>query len=274
MAQDPLIRFGARGAAATLLAMVLVSADAVSTETEAGACSCIGPTISLVTPDRVDDAPLDTKVRVEVPSHTAMASTGTLILRAHVDGTTIATTSRAISPGGSLSLVELSPSGPLAPKTQYEVAMVDPGKVPSTTVIGTFRTGATTDAAAPRLDSMGPAVAYMNPNPMGAACQVGGPWVTVDGLSAVDPGRAEAQLVYGVWLGDAAGNIDTKRAPTAIARAREGRLHVGQSSLCDPRGFPIPRAPSMWLGIAAIDEAGNKSAPRRVRVDLARARRP
>ena len=94
----------------------------------------------------------------------------------------------------------------------------------------------------------------------------------VDGLRAEDPGRPNAQLVYGVWLGDAAGNVDTKKPPTSVQRLDNGRLHVGQTSLCDPNGFPIPKGPVMWLGIAAIDEAGNTSPARRVRVDLAGAR--
>ena len=261
-----LIAFGTVG-------LIVLASLATTAEREAGACSCAGPQQALVGPDRVDDAPLNAKIRVDTPSMTrSSGSPLPLVLRVH-GGKVIATTSRIITPGGSLSTVELSPSAPLLPGTQYEVAAEDPDQVPTATVIGTFRTGGAADTTAPRLDAVGAATALKNPNPMGSACQIGGPWVTIEGVRAEDPGRPNAQLVYGLWLGDWTGAVDTKKPPTALlARGQDGTLHVGQTSLCDPRGFPFPKAPLMWLGIAAIDEAGNTSAARRVRVDLAGAR--
>jgi hypothetical protein len=258
----------------TLLVGMLVLAMAREPlEREAGACSCVGPQTALLGPDRIDDAPLNAKVRLDTPA-AGSGSTGVrTVLRVH-HGSEAPSTSRTIAPGGWLSTIELSPTGPLTAATRYEVALVDATQVPDTTVIGTFRTGSAPDTTAPRIDAMGPAIAFKNTNPMGSACQVAGPWVVIEGVRAEDPGRPEAQLVFGVWLADASGTIDPKKPPTAVVSARDGTLHIGQTSLCDPHGFPMPKSPAMLLGIAALDEAGNASALRRVRVDLAGARHP
>ena len=267
------------GVAALATAAVLSATMGIN-EREVGACSCSGPETTVLGPERVDDAPLNTKVRVEVPSSFSSspaggnASSGGLLLRVHGRATPVAVSARVTAPGGWASLVELTPSAPLEPSTQYEVLTSDPAAVPQNHVYGAFRTGRATDATAPRIDAIGPAVAYRNTSAMGSMCMVPGPWVTIDGLVAEDPGRHDAQLVFAVWLGDANGTVDTKRPPTSVLRARGGRLDIGQTSLCDPRAFPLPKTPFAWLGIAAVDEAGNSSAVRRVRVDLAGARQP
>jgi hypothetical protein len=273
--------FRRRLAVMGLVALVIVSAALVSTEREVGACSCAGPDATLVAPERVDDAPLNARIRVEIPSPsstsaalspTSAAAAGGVVLRVHGRAATVAATTRAIATGGSTSFVELTPSAPLEPSTQYEVATVDTSQVPPSRVFGTFRTGRALDNAAPRIDAMGPAIAFKNANPMGSMCMVPGPWVTIEGVVADDPGRRDAQLVYAVWLGDASGAIDTKKPPTAVATAHAGRLDLGRTSLCDPHAFPFPASGAAWLGIAVMDEAGNTSAVRRMRVDLAGAR--
>jgi len=241
---------------------------------DATACSCAGPRIALLGPTQIDDAPLNTRVRVEMPDPNASrVAGGGLVVRAH-GGAVVPTTSRSIAPGRWLATLELTPNAPLAPATRYEVAVVDPTAHPSVTVLGTFKTGTTTDATAPRLDALGVAHAVRNPHPIGSMCQVAGPWIVLDGVAATDPGRADAKLVFGVWLGDAAGNVDANKPPTAIRRAHEGRLHLGQSSACDPYLFPLPAKGVVWLGIAALDEAGNASTMRKVKVDLDAARSP
>lgn len=257
--------------AAQLVMTAGAIAAAVAASHDAHACSCVGPQPSLLGPSQVDDAPLNTKVRVEVPSlgsaSGSRAPNGGVVLRVH-GGANVATTARAITPGGWLSTVELTPTAPLAPSTQYEVAMVDPSAHPSTTVVGAFKTGTAADSTPPRIDTIGAANVHRNPNAMGSACQVPGPWVDIDAVSAQDPGRPGARLLYAAWLGDAAGNVDPKKPPTAILVADGSVLHVGQRSVCDPRSFPVPKSGVMWLGIAAVDEAGNASAIRKVKVDL------
>jgi hypothetical protein len=254
-----------------LLTTVAVLLTTLLAPRDVGACSCSGPQTTLLTPDRVDDAPLDAKVRVELP--VASPSTpSAVLLRVHGRTTPVAVSTRVIAPGGWSSFVELTPTAALEPDTRYEVATVDPNAVPSTRVFGTFRTGRGKDTTAPRLDAMGPAIAYKNANVMGGMCGVPGPWVIVDGVLSEDPGRRDAQVLFAVWLGDANGTIDTKRPPTSLERAHDGHLAIGQTSLCDPHAFPFPKTPFVWLGIAALDESGNASALRRVRVDLAGAR--
>lgn len=247
---------------------------------DAAACSCIGPRAAIVGPDRVDDAPLNVRVRAEIPRHAPSGGGGAgggatshgVVLRVH-GGAVVDTTTRVVAPGGWLTTVELVPRAPLMPGTQYEVATIDPSAHPSVIVLGTFKTGSAADTTPPRIDAMGTAVATKQPNASSAACQVPGPWVTIDGVRAEDPGRPTAKLVFGVWIADAAGNADTRKPPTAFVTAKEGVLRVGQTSLCSPHSFPFPAgAAAMGLVIAAIDEAGNTSAPRKVRVDLAGAR--
>lgn len=235
-----------------------------SGEREAGACSCAGPRLTLLSPERVDDAPLNAKVRVEVPAN---GSSGKITLRV-VGGAEVAVTMNRYKPGGWLELVELVPKAPLGASTRYEVASVDLDQYPSTVVFGTFRTGVSADTTAPRVERLGAAVAHRSRRSGGGSCQVAGPWVTIEGVRAVDPGRAEAQLAVGVWLGDAAGNVDASKPPTAIVSPFKGTLHVGRTSLCDPHDFPLPKGGSAWLGVAALDEAGNASGLRKMRVDL------
>lgn len=248
--------------------VALVTALAGERVPEAGACSCVGAQATLLTPDRVDDAPLNTRVRVEMPS---VYTTGArLVLRAVGSDADVPTASRTMTPGG-LVISELVPQKPLAPETRYMVAFVDPARHPATTVLGTFKTGAAADNAAPQLDPLGATSAHVNPNATGGSCQVPGPWVTIETVRADDPGRKDAQLVFGVWLGDANGRIDATKPPTNLLRSYDGGLHVGRSSLCDPRSFPFPSSRFAWLGVAALDEAGNASAIRKVKVDLQQA---
>jgi hypothetical protein len=233
---------------------------------EAGACSCVGPQSALLTPDRVDDAPLNTRVRVELASS---KGGGRLVLRAVGSSADIPTAARTMTPGGWLEIVELVPQKPLAPDTRHLVALVDRAQHPTTTVIGTFKTGTSTDTSAPRIDAFGTATAHRNAGLVGGgSCSVPGPWVTIDTIRADDPGRRDAQIVFGVWLGDASGRVDATKPPTTILRSYDGGLNIGQMSLCDPRSFPLPSSRFAWLGIAALDEAGNASALRKVHVEL------
>lgn len=259
-------------AASAVLVLVLATAG---TERAAGACSCGGPEIALVSPDRVDDAPLNTKIRLELPNAATMRTqpgvTGPY-LRTHDGEKVVVTTSRAIAPGGWLDSVDLTPTSPLAASTQYEIVMLDPSAIPSAIVIGTFKTATTADTTPPRLDAVGAGIAFKNAHASGAGCEVSGPWVIVEGIRAEDPGRPDAQLSLAIWLGDASGNVDTRKPPTAIRTTHDAKLHLGRLSICDPHDFPLPKTPVMWVGIAAVDEAGNTSAMRRVRVDIAGAR--
>jgi hypothetical protein len=257
-----------RGRTATVLTFAM-AASAAALVRDAGACSCVGPQLRLIAPDRLDDAPRNAHVRLAMPAQ-PQKNGSHIVLRAHGSRAEVATTSRSRQ-YGMVTDVELVPNALLAADTQYELATIDPTAHPPETVFGTFRTGSSSDTTAPRLDSTGHAAAKVNPHPSGGSCGIPGPWVVLEHIRATDPGRADAQLAMAVWLGDASGRIDDTRPPSAIEKLAGEGILLGPASMCDPRSFPFPKTRSMWIGLAVLDEAGNRSATKRVRVDLAGA---
>lgn len=251
---------------------------ALGPSSPADACSCAGPRPRLLTPNRADAAPLNAKIRLEVPlenrvqdPHHDPQMTGEIVIRP-LDGPPIAVTSRR-TPDGIVEVLELTPTRPLLPRTTYEVEIVRPTVRPAIYVIGTFTTGEATDTTAPQITKVDASPA--DPEDVPRTCRAQGPWLNVD-LVADDPSRTDAALVYGVWRADAAGRIDGKRPPATIVapdQDRDGKrvLHVGRTSICDPRAFALPAKGPVTLGIAAIDEAGNVGPIRRVVVRLPRS---
>lgn len=234
-------------------------------ENVAHACSCMGPHLTFLSPMRTEAAPRNTHIRLEVPTHQA---TTPFVVRAH-RGAAVATRSEVIA-GPELTTVELVPLTALAAETRYEIALIDPNKHPSTTVIGTFKTGTDTDTTPPRLDSLGQVRNHLNIGHVGGgSCSIRGPWITVSGFVAQDPGRPEAALAFAVWKPDPQGRLDTKRAPDALLFPYRGQASIGQTSLCDPHAFVFHGA-TADLALAMVDEAGNRSATKRVRVDVTR----
>lgn len=238
---------------------------------DAGACSCMPPEPTLLSPQRGEEVPANAKIRVEMPAYGG--NNAQLVVRVH-DGANIETRTRKIG-GRTIEIVELSPVAPLAADTRYEIVTIDSQRHPPNHVLGTFKTGAkiANDTTPPRFDKMG-AVYAEKSGRMRNSCSVPGPWILVNDLAASDPGRPGAQLVYGVWLGDNAGNVDTTKPPTRLLRAHGSNLVIGQASSCHFYDFPIPSTAFAWIGIAAIDESGNQSTMKKVRVDLAGAKTP
>jgi hypothetical protein len=243
--------------------LALTAATAIARD--ANACSCMDPPPVLLTPDRNDDAPLNTRVRVEVPFSKDVPD---VVLRVH-KGDVVPATKRAVK-GDWVAFVEVVPKKPLDPKTRYEIGYVDPMRHPSTIVFGTFTTGIASDTTAPRIETFGGAIAHkdtMRTN----SCSVSNPRVVIDGLASSDPGRAGAQIAWSVWRADANGVVDDTKPPAATLLEQNGAITLGRTSSCDPRSFDLPEKGVVTLGIAAVDEAGNKSATRKVRVDLGAA---
>jgi hypothetical protein len=261
-----------------IVVVVAACAALVGASHDASACSCAGPGPDLFTPDRLDDAPLNTKVRVLLPTGRNQTQGPKLALRVHDTGAEVAATSRSTNVGWT-DLIELSPAAPLSPSTRYEVALVGGTRHPRVYVIGTFATGTSVDTTAPHIDSIGKATPRVGRG-SSSMCAVHGPWIDLDGIAASDPSRPNAQLAWGVWRGSAAGVIDATKppdglyVPTVVGRS-SGRstafLTIGRSSLCDPHDFALPASGVVWLGIGAVDEAGNVSDVRKLRVDLSRA---
>lgn len=247
--------------AATALALSLATWGA----RDAHACSCMEPELALIGPDRVDDAPTNTRVRVDVPN----GSTARLLLRAF-GGADVPTAAQQGESTDWTHLVELTPADPLAPGTRYEVVAESPDAHPRFTVVGTFKTGLGPDTTAPVLEAPGRVSVWKNPSANGANCLSPGPWITVEGLRAQDPGRPTATLLYAVWLKKT--KADPKSIPSIIRAAPGGTLQIGRSNDCDPHGLTLSKAPNFAMVVAAVDEAGNVSAPKTIRVDLRRAR--
>jgi hypothetical protein len=248
------------------LLLLAIAASAALAEPESRACSCVGPQLSFLSPVHADDAPLNVHVRIEAPSSGLSAQT--LVLRVH-DGSTVAAQVRTI-PGPTVTIAELVPAAPLAPLTRYEVATVDATKHPATTVIGTFKTGTSTDTKPPRLERVGRPRTTLNTQFGGGDCSIQGPWITVGGIVARDPDRPGAQLAYGVWQADKGGKLDTTRPPDALVFPYQDTIAIGQTSLCDMHAFAFDSA-VVSLAIAAIDESGNASPAVRLRADVTRS---
>lgn len=255
---------GYRDARRACFAIAVTFALSMAWAHDASACSCVGPRDVLVGPDRIEDAPTNTRIRVEVAE--AARASGVVVRVSGADAA-VETTSRTW-PSGYLTFVELTPKKPLAPSTRYEIAVVDKSKFPSTTVLGTFKTGTTADAVAPKLDAIGTTAAHGNAHAGGGDCSIKGPWVDIGPITVDDPGRPAAKLVYAVWAGDANGNVDTSKPPNAMLLPHQKSVTLGKRSLCDPHGYDLPKTPLATFAIAAVDEAGNTSAPKRFRVDF------
>jgi hypothetical protein len=256
------IPFGLFGAVSLLLASVLATSDG-------HACSCIGPELEVLSPRRPDGLPLNARVRVAMPAVGAGQAFPRLALRVHGGAEVVGRT--RVYPDVAESVIELTPTAPLSPSTRYEVAVIDPSQHPSTTVLSTFVTGTSVDTAAPVLDGLGVVSGHVSTRSGGGDCTIPGQWVTIEGWKAHDPGREHPELVFAIWGANAQGILDTNRVPDALLSPSEYNrsITIGRSSLCSTRDFPL-KGPIVPLAVAVLDEAGNASAPRRIRVDITR----
>jgi hypothetical protein len=175
---------------------------------------------------------------------------------------------------GDLDVFELTPRAPLAKNTRYSVALIRTDQKPSTWVFGSFRTTTEVDHQAPSLAPLGKVISGGG-GAMFSMCDTSDVYANVHSVVGSDPGRANARLLYGVWIGDPAGKIDGTKPPTGLLEVEEGNwLAIGNADLCNMLKFPFPARRDVVLGIAAVDEAGNKSAIRTVRVRLPRTPSP
>jgi hypothetical protein len=247
--------------AGVLLAAAALAAGAVDAG-DARACSCVGPRLAFLSPLGADAAPVNVHVRLEAPTGGFRASS--LVLRAH-GGANVATSVHTY-PGRMVTIVELVPAAPLPATTRFEVATVDPAAHPPVTVIGTFKTGTAADTKAPTLRGIGRPRTRLNTRYGGGDCSIRGPWIVLEGVDARDD-RPDGKLVYGVWAPDAAGRLDTHRAPDTLVFPYQNRITIGQASQCDMRTFPF-KGQVVTLAVAAIDESGNTSRAVQFRADL------
>lgn len=235
------------------------------TEPVAEACSCMGPEgARLIVPLRVEDAALNTHVHLAVVRQKGAPDPIIEIRSAHDQ--LVATRATYTSTEGSWTdHLELVPSAALAPGEDYVVSWRTPDRYPDTRVLGRFHTGTSADTTPPRLAPLGPPSA-----PTGrlrSSCDTGRPWVRFE-TEVDDPGHRRDRFLFAVWLVGAGAKLDANAPPTAVIEAHDQILTIGRSSSCSPQDFPFPKTSSAWLGIAALDEAGNRSAIQNVRVPV------
>jgi len=245
-----------------IVAAALFTTPLALTTHAAHACSCVAPQPHMLSPAHVGKTPLNARVRVVLPTYLP----GRLALRKH-DGAEVPV-KRIDSPLQSSAHVELVPDNPLDADTRYDVAFINSKDHPSTYIFGTFVTGDVADTKAPVAPKIGKAVVNAHRSSAMTSCAVHTPWVQVFLGGARDPDRDDARLLHAVWMSNSRGVVDLNAPPTAYLVEKDGKIKLGRTSYCDPDEFPLPTGGTVTLAIAAIDEAGNRSAVQRVNVTM------
>lgn len=254
------------------LAAALACAVALVAQGEpASACSCVEPEPEMLSPASAGLAPRNARVRVALPGPGTGAGAHQIVLR--VRGGAAVPVKRRESVVSSRAYIELQPESPLAPDTRYEVAVVVKDRRPSTLVFGTFETGTETDTTAPTGGTLGKPEVYKTSPWSGTSCSIGTPWVSIPVTArGSDPGHVGVRPLYAVWAADASGRLDTAGPATTFLQPSEGALTLGKTSYCDPDDFPLPRRGRLTIGVALIDDAGNRGAVQRMVIDVSAAR--
>jgi len=246
----------------------------------AEACSCVSPGFQLITPAAGQAAPINTRVRVtyvqswNLPVRVVLVGDDGVLVPAR------ATTAQS----GELRVVELVPEGVLRPETVYEVRAIEAGLRDVETVVGSFVTGTGTDLQAPEWRGVRRGVLVKKRRPRrskrdaarradpASPCARTEPYAVLVADPAADSDTPGPALLYAVWMPSAGRGLDTSRAPSAYLPAHDGKIMLGSSSSCDPLHLVLPRRGRVKLGVAAVDPAGNQSAP--VEVSLRAGRAP
>jgi hypothetical protein len=225
------------------------------------ACTCATPAVQ-VFPSPAEKAPLNTRIHLILPD----AAEGLVFeLKPPAQATTkkdkkkkkarpepAVELDRIEAKSGALWFVELAPREPLAPETRYELWMTAPGGRPA--VIGEIATGVESDTTPPAWSGVGKPTWVKAPASPGT-CQTGKPHALFGHQPAADA------VLYAVWLADAAGKIDYAKPPTTWLRDWNGKLALGNPSICSPSNADLPASGKLRVGLKALDHAGNLSAP-------------
>jgi hypothetical protein len=247
----------------SLLAVLAVSSVTTRGET----CSCVAP-IAWVSPGPVDPAPLNAHLMVTFDEHAewcavpgncvATESTVALRVAAHdgVPASMVPTHVVHETPLSNFVHQELAPDAALAPKTRYEVLLVDGlGKAP-VRVVGTFVTRTTTDVAQPEWSATIDLAELSHPSSM-ISC--GDDDTMALRVSAVKDESAIRWEIF-VTPGDVA--IDWTKPPTAVQLPTESYPN-GKSLLVvgyEPcsASVALPKSKSVRVGVRPVDVAGNR----------------
>jgi hypothetical protein len=245
---------------------VLGGIVALSVTARSDACSC-APPIAWVTPGPLDAAPVNTHVLVTFDEHaqwcimfpTCVATQSSVALRvaAHdkVAASIVPTHVVRKTSMGNFVHEDLAPDGTLAPKTRYEVVLVDAlGKAP-VRVIGTFVTTAAADAGKPEWAATIEQAELAHPSSF-MDCGEG------DSMTLRVPSvKDESAVLWEIFVAPGDVAIDWSKPPSAVLFPSE-RYPNGKSLLvvghdpCAP-SVPLPKANSVRIGVRPIDVAGH-----------------
>ncbi len=215
------------------------------------ACGCINPGFEMLSPGAGQPAPTNTRVRVTFVA--SWANPVEILVRS--GGEVVATTATTLA-SGKVRIVELTPSRELAARTGYEVVATERGPGGSETVVGVFTTGDRADVVAPSWVAKPRASYFVGASP----CSSQAGYARVTAAPASDDVTASDAILYAVWVA-AAGRVDVDAPPLTYLPLVAGAIVLGSADGCDLHQFVIPRRGRGEIAVAAVDAAGNRSAP-------------
>lgn len=254
---------------AAALAVVLL-APLVSALASPAWAGCAVPEPALWSP--LDEgAPLNSRVTVSLGGMAGLVRA--VELRAVGGGAAIAVRPRELAGPTGHAVLELTPEAPLEPGATYELVARRPqGWHPSQWIFGAFTTSRVRDDVAPELRVLGGR--FLRGRGDGRGRGRVREWVELE-VALRDGERAGGRALYAVWFPGASGALDTSGPPDAHVPGpdlpeRGGVLRLSSpDEECPELALPLPSAPGqLEIGLAALDAAGNRSAPQRISLDV------
>jgi hypothetical protein len=208
------------------------------------ACSCVAPSVRLLSPLDEDAAPLNARIVWLEP----LKPQGKVVVRT-VGGKSIAG-KRTSRRGMSITTVVFEPSKPLPADTRFEIASVDRSEHPKTLVFGTFATSSKRDDDAPDKTKVTNVVLKKPRGLRPGMCDPSAPFVEIHGV--------EKDILYALWVSEPNKAANTKVSPKWVLKARRPTLVIGKNSLCSWGEAAMPdRKGAYELAVATVDAAGN-----------------
>lgn len=231
-----------------------------STVARAG-CGALAP--SLLFPIDGQEAPLNSKITISLGVQRDWVSR--VVLRPRRGAAVEVSNAPLPGPLGQV-LVQLSPKQPLEPNTQYELAIIRPADDhPNALIFGTFVTGSTSDGKAPTIRLEGSH--YFEEADRDGVVKS---WLEI-GVGTEDGDRQGTGKMFAIWFPDAKGRLVTTGPAALYVRQDASVVRVSSPDLCNGWNVPLPsKLGATEFGLAALDEANNRSAIVRVKVDFRR----
>ncbi len=178
---------------------------------------------------------------------------------------------------------ELTPKKPLLASTRYDVIE---HRKPDRHIIGTFKTGTTTDTTPPRWTGTMKAelrVFKTAPSKRGVVTVDmldHADHITVDGPAVEDDVTSSDSIRYAIWANDDTKPIDFTGPPLHhraeakhVPHGATARFTLGSVYLCDAAGFDVDkrRGKKFTIGVRPYDLAGNYGEAKELIVDMTKS---